>query len=212
MTKIGVISDVHGDLHALHDALRHFKRLGVRRVICCGDIVDYGLFPDETIALLKAEGVESILGNHDRWNIGSSLMGSSTLTKESRRFLKSLPVKLDLVIDGVRVAVRHGNNKSDMESIHPDHTTMSDLRRELEEAEADVMLVGHSHLRLRLRVAEKKWVLSPGALLRSPAEDLEASGIPTPGTFGVLDLPEVKFTVYRAADGAEVKAIERVKE
>lgn len=213
--KLGVLSDVHSDLQALEDAFRQFDRMGCERVVCAGDIVDYGLFPDETIALLQKRGVPCIRGNHDRWATQGSTMASSAglLSAASMSFLRSLPVTWKETIDGVRVVMWHASPGSDMDGVYPDVHGPADLRVFLERAEADVMIVGHSHLRFRLPAEGRAGgvIVNPGALLRNPAEDLEASGIPTPGTFGVLDLPSKRFTVHHARDGQEAPIIERCR-
>jgi predicted phosphodiesterase len=46
MTRLAFISDVHADVHAVRDALRRIDELGVECIFCCGDLVDYGLFPE----------------------------------------------------------------------------------------------------------------------------------------------------------------------
>lgn len=50
--RIAFISDVHADLHALIDAIEQSTKLGCDQIVCAGDIVDGGLFPQETIDLL----------------------------------------------------------------------------------------------------------------------------------------------------------------
>ena len=54
MYRIAILSDVHADVHALTDALAAIDRMHCDAVVCAGDVVDFGLFPDETIALLAA--------------------------------------------------------------------------------------------------------------------------------------------------------------
>ena len=65
-TRLAVMSDVHADLQALEAALRLARSLGCTETLCCGDTVGYGLFPDETLALLASSGVRAVRGNHDR--------------------------------------------------------------------------------------------------------------------------------------------------
>ena len=93
--RLGIVTDVHGDVHALADALAQIDRLGCDQIVCCGDVVDYGLFPDETIDLLAGRRIPTVRGNHDRWAIeGSSATGGGwDLSKASRRFLASLPTE-----------------------------------------------------------------------------------------------------------------------
>lgn len=37
---------------------------------------------------------------------------------------------------------------------------------------------------------------------------IETVDVPTPGTFGVIELPSKRFHVYRASDGAEIPFLE----
>jgi len=48
--RLAILSDVHADVHALTDALATIGRMGCDAIVCAGDVLDYGLFPDETIA------------------------------------------------------------------------------------------------------------------------------------------------------------------
>ncbi len=65
--RLALLSDIHADLHALQGAFRHIDALGCDGIVCAGDLVDYGLFPDETIQLLISRNIPTIRGNHDRW-------------------------------------------------------------------------------------------------------------------------------------------------
>ena len=65
--RLGVVSDVHGDVHALVDALRVIDAMGCDAIVCAGDCVDYGLFVEETLALLARRAIPTVRGNHDRW-------------------------------------------------------------------------------------------------------------------------------------------------
>ncbi len=108
-TTIGFISDVHGDVHALRDALRLLDEMGVREVVCLGDVVDYGLFPAEVISLLAERGIVSLRGNHDRWCLTNKSVGTNATDLEpaSRRFLKATVPSWSATIEGVRVAAHH---------------------------------------------------------------------------------------------------------
>jgi predicted phosphodiesterase len=61
--RIGLISDIHGNLGALERALQLLR--DVRQIICLGDVVGYGPQPAECIRLLRSEKVSVIQGNHD---------------------------------------------------------------------------------------------------------------------------------------------------
>ncbi|HKP91095.1 MAG TPA: metallophosphoesterase family protein, partial [Thermoleophilaceae bacterium] len=68
--RIGVIADVHGNLPALEVALRELDREGVDRLVCAGDLVGYGPFPNECVARVREAGAACVAGNHDLMAIG----------------------------------------------------------------------------------------------------------------------------------------------
>ncbi|GMV19762.1 MAG: hypothetical protein AMXMBFR56_79860 [Polyangiaceae bacterium] len=205
-TTIGFISDVHGDVHALRDALRLLDEMGVREIVCLGDVLDYGIFPDETLALLAARSIPTLRGNHDRWCLTNRSVGANAADLEpaSRRFLKTTVPSWSATIEGVRVAAHHARPGSDMNGVMPD-ATAAEVDEVLRAAEADVLVVGHTHRAMELRLGDKL-VLNPGALLRDPADGWERQ-LPTPGTFGVLELPARKWTVFRARTWKPVEIV-----
>lgn len=149
MTRFAILSDVHADVHAVRDALAQIDRIGCDLILCAGDLIDYGVFPEETIGLLTTRGVPCIRGNHDRWAIGRDVTHGASgwdLSADTMAFLARLPMMWVATIDGVRVALHHGSPRSDMEGIYPDTITADDAARWLREAGADVLLVGHTHI------------------------------------------------------------------
>ena len=52
MKKIGVISDVHGNIQALTAALNHLENQGCREIIHTGDVLDIGANSRECLQLL----------------------------------------------------------------------------------------------------------------------------------------------------------------
>jgi putative phosphoesterase len=65
MPRIGIISDVHGNLEALEAVLRAIERDGVDYLIHLGDLVGYNANPQECLQLLQRQKAICILGNHD---------------------------------------------------------------------------------------------------------------------------------------------------
>jgi putative phosphoesterase len=195
-TRLAVISDVHADVHALRDALEIIDRLGIETV-CCGDLIDYGLFPDETLSLLRERKIVSIRGNHDRWAIKDSHdMSGWDLTGDNLAYLASLPVSWSRAINGVRVVLAHARPESDIKGIAPNAPGW-ELTKLLDEAQADIMFVGHMHQPFIRRVGGR-FVVNPGALLRNPAPDVEVA---TPGTFAILEIADgvPKVEIRRAS-------------
>ena len=63
--KIGVITDVHGNLPALNAILQKLKSLGASQLIHTGDVVDIGPQSRECLQTLLDNNVQLVLGNHD---------------------------------------------------------------------------------------------------------------------------------------------------
>jgi len=65
--KIGIISDIHGNLPALQAVLRTLKDERCVRILCAGDVVGYGPYPLECIETVEQERIACVQGNHDFW-------------------------------------------------------------------------------------------------------------------------------------------------
>ena len=64
--KQAIISDIHGNLEALHAVLEDIDRQRVDAIYCLGDIVGYGPNPCECAELVRDRCSVVILGNHDQ--------------------------------------------------------------------------------------------------------------------------------------------------
>jgi putative phosphoesterase len=63
---IAVFSDVHGNLPGLEAILADVERRGVPHVVCLGDLVGYGPFPNEVAELLRERAIPTVMGNYDQ--------------------------------------------------------------------------------------------------------------------------------------------------
>jgi hypothetical protein len=96
-----------------------------------------------------------------------------------------------------------------MRSIDPSCARASEVQEWLVRAEADVLVVGHSHQALELRGARGELVANPGTLLRSeawliPGRAMERRTRPSGGgTFAVLEVPSLRYRVFDCRDGRE---------
>ncbi len=64
--KIGLCSDVHGDLDGLYKALDLFEREHCDHVLCAGDLVDKGPHGDTVVRAIRGRGIPTVRGNHDK--------------------------------------------------------------------------------------------------------------------------------------------------
>ncbi|MCA9196865.1 MAG: metallophosphoesterase family protein [Planctomycetales bacterium] len=63
--NLAIISDVHGNLEALHAVLADAADQGIEQIYCLGDIVGYGPDPGRCLDVVMDLDV-AILGNHDQ--------------------------------------------------------------------------------------------------------------------------------------------------
>jgi diadenosine tetraphosphatase ApaH/serine/threonine PP2A family protein phosphatase len=63
--RFAVFSDIHGNQHALTAVLNQIDQLKIRNLVCLGDVVGYGAYPNECCEMLRFRRVPTIAGNHD---------------------------------------------------------------------------------------------------------------------------------------------------
>jgi predicted phosphodiesterase len=226
---IGVLADVHGDLQALDAALPRLRAMGCDVILCAGDLVDMEPLGEECVQRLKAErNLICIRGNHERWalenrhrqkdmrsffepcHISQYLGGGAELSHSSLAWLTTLPTHWEAKLEGICLAMWHARPGSDMEGIERERTGPELRRRLLEQAHADVLIVGHSHVEFELVVDDPPGkILDPGSCcgksyIFKHAGPLFVPDSFRPATFGVLELPSQRFEVFRALDGERV--------
>ena len=65
--RIALIADIHSNIIALEAVIKAIKKHQPDRILSLGDQVNLGPCPKETLALLKAENVTCLHGNHERY-------------------------------------------------------------------------------------------------------------------------------------------------
>lgn len=64
--NVAILSDIHGNAHALRAVLADLEQQpDITERVCLGDIVGYGAYPAECIAMIRSGGFTCIHGNHD---------------------------------------------------------------------------------------------------------------------------------------------------
>ena len=69
--RVAVISDIHGNLHALEAVLADIDSQAPDEIWCLGDVVGYGPRPNECVALARERATVALCGNHDLAVIGT---------------------------------------------------------------------------------------------------------------------------------------------
>jgi putative phosphoesterase len=213
MTRLAFISDVHADVDALREALDEIDALGCDRVVCAGDLVDYGRFPEKTIALMRERGVPCVRGNHDRWAFSHSELASG-LSFSALSWLEGLPRDLRMSVDGVRFHVVHARPGSDMEGIYEEEPSTAVLDGWFDDHRMDVLVVGHTHVSLTRYCKGGALVINPGMLMRDSKDgnaramifDRESGGFlmkrAVTGSYGVFDTETREFSLRRVGEGS----------
>ncbi len=172
--RIGLVSDVHCNVPALTRALELLDDCA--EVLCAGDLIYQFRFSNDILALLRERNVRSIVGNHDKSILVTPdhpLRSSPTVEPAELHYLASLPSRLTLQLPGIKLAMFHGAPWDDDAEPHayyvyPQHR--QDMARVAAEADADVVVLGHSHLPFAVEVS--------GTLIVNPG----SCGEPCPGT------------------------------
>jgi diadenosine tetraphosphatase ApaH/serine/threonine PP2A family protein phosphatase len=158
--KVGVFSDVHGNLESLNAVLDELARLGMDRLWCLGDVVGYGANPGECIDRVREAAQVVILGNHDAACTGSEdaayfnpnakaavAWTMDHLSEAHKAWLRGLPVS-ESINDTLLVHA----SPFEPEHWHYVHTRMrpDDLAQSFGATQARVIFVGHSHQQMVL--------------------------------------------------------------
>jgi diadenosine tetraphosphatase ApaH/serine/threonine PP2A family protein phosphatase len=100
--SFAIVSDIHSNLEALESVFSRIDALGVREVVCLGDVVGYGADPLPVTRLIMQRCKWTILGNHD-WGLFHDLDDFNPLAREAL-YLSRRRLKPSWVLPGRRAA------------------------------------------------------------------------------------------------------------
>lgn len=165
--QFGVITDIHNNLVALKVVVEKLQELKCDKIICCGDIIGIGPYPEETVQyMMQIPDLIAVRGNHEKYLLDEMpteypneehmryeemkhhKWEHSLLSNESVNFLRSLPYKLSIKCENYTLSVLHHCMDCDGHYINgkmnPNET---DLNIMFADVEADIVLYGHNHNR-----------------------------------------------------------------
>jgi predicted phosphodiesterase/uncharacterized Fe-S cluster-containing radical SAM superfamily protein len=160
-----VFGGPYSNLEATEAVLAEARRRGIppQRILCTGDVVAYGADAGATLALMRAAGVRTIMGNcEESLGVGAPDCGCGyaagsacelmsvawyahadrTLDPEAREWMAALPRRLDIELGGRRLAVVHGSVRQINRFVFAS-TPAAVKREELDAAAADGVIAGH---------------------------------------------------------------------
>lgn len=187
--KIGIVSDVHGNIRSLDHALASMG--AVDEVLCAGDLVSGFRFSNDVVARLREIGARVVLGNHDLDVLGphgERVRESPATDRDLLRWLGSQPTRLDARINGRRLTMFHAAPEEPSEYVYAETPRM----RGWSGLGADFVVYGHTHYALAHREGNTL-VINPGSAgqPRDPRNGFRSS-------FAVLDTAsgEVRLAVF----------------
>jgi putative phosphoesterase len=211
--RIVIISDLHANAEALAALDESFDELWV-----LGDLVNYGPDPAATIEFVRANAAVTVRGNHDH-SIGygedprcaprfvamaeaTRRFCESVLTAEQKGYLRARPLYARREVNGTRFLLCHATPSNPLYEYCQQDSPRWEA--EAKAADADVVLVGHTHLPFVRRVGERI-VANPGSLGQPKAGRPEACYAVWKD--GSLELKSIPYAVEKTVAKLEAMAL-----
>lgn len=176
--KFALLSDIHGNVEALKAVVNAAQDESVSGFLIAGDIIGYYFRTNEVLNLISSINAKVIRGNHEdlfeEWlqdkekridlqkKYGNSfLYNQDRLSKEQKKYLKELPVKIEEIINGKTVLVCHGSPWDSNEYVYPDCAPEKTSRFFAQNK--DLVVFGHTHYPV-LWEKKRQIVVNPGSV------------------------------------------------
>lgn len=224
MQQITIFGDIHANLPALEAVLADMDSRGLQNRYCLGDLVGYGTFPNEVISLIRARSYPTIMGNYDlgvgndsddcgcaykaaedeaRGKLSIAWTNTHTLP-EHKAYLRTLADNIPLQLGTLRVLLVHGSPRKVNEYLYEDRP-IATFERILDQAGADVLVCGHTHLPYHKVLPGGRHVVNAGSVGKPKDRDPRACYVVMSAHDGALNVEfiRVPYDVERAARAIE---------
>jgi diadenosine tetraphosphatase ApaH/serine/threonine PP2A family protein phosphatase len=214
--RVAVISDIHGNLHALDAAIAALEAEQPDAIWCLGDLVGYGPRPNECCSRVAGLVDLCLIGNHDLGVLDlisleefsheaaeSARWTQDVLGDEARSYLSGLSPGAELPQAGAELY--HASPRDPVWEYVLDAGSM---RAALEDTVQPLIMVGHSHVPLwavlddgQLRAAHApagtEVDLSEGRVLLNPGSVGQPRDGDPRAALAMLDLAEQRVLFHR---------------
>lgn len=169
--RVATLNDIHGNLPALEAVLADVEREGVETIVCGGDVVS-GPFSAEVFDRLNARPeVRFLHGNADRFVVEGADEYDQDWEAERRRLgnervasIATWPLTVELEIGDLgRTLFCHAIPSAD-EPIFTRLTPDEIVAELIGDVEADLVVVGHTHVQFDRRLATGLRVVNAGSV------------------------------------------------
>jgi putative phosphoesterase len=176
--RVLIISDIHGNIQALEAVAEAARRFDA--VICAGDTVNYGPSPRACIDWLREKDAVTVMGNHDLavatdgdpkgaltqqpFALAMRDWTKAQLRASELNWLRKLPRQKTFEMGGAIWLTLHATPADPLYDYRLQPDASDQLVDKLtRDAQADVMVVGHTHLPY-LRTRRKMQIVNPGSV------------------------------------------------
>ncbi len=177
--KIALFSDIHANQPAFEAFLKDLDSRKADAIYCLGDLVGYNVWPNEIINEIRKRGIATLAGNHDlKVNALPPIKKEELATSgkdyayhiiepENRTYLLLLPahIKLEFKLNDkeFNILMVHGSPRSVDEYVL-ESTDRSYVIEMMNECNANILCVGHSHKPYHRIIDQDKQVINIGSV------------------------------------------------
>jgi predicted phosphodiesterase len=188
VTKLAILSDIHGNLPALEAVLADLAADQVDRIVVAGDLVNWGPFSSQVVERARRDEWIVIRGNNEYYVLEHGTPRAPAAWSDRRQFplipwlqrqipraqrasIATWPDTLSLRFsDGPPLRVVHGTPRSPWEGLYP-NAMADELGAALAGVVEPIVIAAHTHLAMDRQI--ERWrVLNPGPV-----------GVPLDGSF-----------------------------
>jgi len=199
--RLGVISDIHGNLPALRAVDAALPP--VDAVICAGDVVGYNPWPVACLEYIRNEDIPTVQGNHDRAVAVDGGRGFNTMATAGVKYAREQLGETHLEwLDALPTERFLANGRVHMVHGHPNDPDRYTYPRSFSPAMlaegVDLLVVGHTHIQAS-KEFEAGVVLNPGSVGQPrDSESTAAFAVVELGETGVdVELHRVEYDIDR---------------
>lgn len=183
MPQLTIFGDIHANLPALVAVFADIDARNLDNLYCLGDLVGYGVWPNEVITAVRQRNIPTIMGNYDQ-GVGQdshdcgcayktpaaqalgerSIAWSNAHTSaENKAYLRQLVAQIPLQLGDLQIVLVHGSPRKVNEYLYEDRPEAS-LERLLDMVQADVLVCGHTHLPYHRVLGSGRHVINAGSV------------------------------------------------
>jgi putative phosphoesterase len=224
MNKITIFGDIHANLPALEAVFADMAARQLDNLYCLGDLVGYGVWPNEVIAMIRERNIPTIMGNYDQGvgidsddcgcayrtpeaqalGVRSIAWSNAHTSAENKAYLRQLAANIPLQLGDLRVLLVHGSPRKVNEYLYEDRPEAG-MERLMDAAGADVLVCGHTHLPYHRVLGSGRHVINAGSVGKPKDNDPRACylTLAAEGRELFVEFIRAPYDVERAAQAIE---------